>query len=362
MTNDRPSVEDFWAMVRTLVGETVYSLVQQIPSHPIRVSDIRIEFSDKEPVPRWRLVEQYEHLRERSSLRTDSGIPSIKSGDIAIIHKALGDRTEQVNNPVGIVWKIFPTKENSRSDWSPSEISFIVADYFDMLRAELAGEQFNKTAHRKALRLQLNGRSDGSVEFKHCNISTVLRDLDLTYIDGYKPRENKQQALSDAVEEYLKQFPDVAHNVALGPDESYDPFDILEPVSDDPSERIWQSIKARRGQKDFRIALSKLYGETCAITGHGPKDVLEAAHIQPHSVDGRNSIDNGLLLRADIHTLFDLNLISVEPKTLKIVISSQLEGSPYVDLKGRLLRKRTNDSRPSDFYLAEHFAKFKIRQ
>jgi len=141
------------------------------------------------------------------------------------------------------------------------------------------------------------------------------------------------------------------------PDDSHDPLDEPEPRSDDPDKRIWQSNKERRGQPQFRQALLRLYQDKCAVTGHGPKDVLEAAHIQPHSEDGRNSTDYGLLLRADIHTLFDLHLISVDPESLKVVISPQLKGSPYAELEGQRLRQRANKSEPSKDYLAEHFAK-----
>lgn len=59
-------------------------------------------------------------------------------------------------------------------DWSRDEVEAIVGDYFAMLRAELAGEVYSKTAHRRALAPLLSGRSDGSIEFKHANISAVL--------------------------------------------------------------------------------------------------------------------------------------------------------------------------------------------
>lgn len=75
------------------------------------------------------------------------------------------------------------------------------------------------------------------------------------------------------------------------------------------------------------------------------------------SKEGRNSTDNGLLLRADIHTLFDVHLISVDPQTLKVVTSPLLKGSPYAELEGKTLRNRINKSKPSDVYLAEHLSK-----
>jgi hypothetical protein len=91
------------------------------------------------------------------------------------------------------------------SNWTESEVEAAVADYFDMLRSELTGRKYNKTAHRRALMEQLNNRSDGSVELKHQNISAVLIEMGIPYIDGYKPRSNYQRALLPAaVSEFLK--------------------------------------------------------------------------------------------------------------------------------------------------------------
>ena len=56
-----------------------------------------------------------------------------------------------------------------RRDWSETEVALIVADYFDMLRKELAGEPLNKSEHRRRLMPLLDGRSKKSVEFKHQN-------------------------------------------------------------------------------------------------------------------------------------------------------------------------------------------------
>ncbi len=74
--------------------------------------------------------------------------------------------------------------------WSLPEVELVVADYFAMLWKELAGLPIDKTAHRKALQPRLNGRSHGSIEFKHQNISAVLINFDQPYVNGYKPRQN----------------------------------------------------------------------------------------------------------------------------------------------------------------------------
>lgn len=88
------------------------------------------------------------------------------------------------------------------SDWSASEIDLIVADYFDMLRQELASAPYVK-AHRNRALQGLTGRSSGSIERKHQNISAVLVRLGLPWIIGYKPLANFQNALIDGIGRYL---------------------------------------------------------------------------------------------------------------------------------------------------------------
>lgn len=79
---------------------------------------------------------------------------------------------------------------NMPSDWSRVEVEAAVADYFAMLRAERSGVSYNKTEHRRALSKLLHRRSDGSIERKHQNISAVLIELGMPYVEGYKPLSN----------------------------------------------------------------------------------------------------------------------------------------------------------------------------
>lgn len=95
-------------------------------------------------------------------------------------------------------------------DWSESEVEAAVKDYFDMLRLELNGQAYNKSQHRRALKERLNNRSDGSVELKHQNISAVLIEMGIQWIDGYKPRSNYQRTmLPAAVTDYLRSNPEL---------------------------------------------------------------------------------------------------------------------------------------------------------
>lgn len=89
--------------------------------------------------------------------------------------------------------------------WSNIEIELIIRDYFTMLKDELSGKPLNKAMHRRALLPLLNNRSEGSIEFKHQNISAVLINLGQPYIKGYLPRFNYQKSLYDYVIDFLKQ-------------------------------------------------------------------------------------------------------------------------------------------------------------
>jgi hypothetical protein len=88
-------------------------------------------------------------------------------------------------------------------DWSDREIDLIVADYFDMLGMELARQPYVK-AQRNAALQELTGRSRGSIEFKHQNISAVLLKLGMPWIQGYKPMANFQRALIDGIERFIE--------------------------------------------------------------------------------------------------------------------------------------------------------------
>ena len=101
-------------------------------------------------------------------------------------------------------------------------------------------------------------------------------------------------------------------------------------------EKILDSIKSRQGQQKFRNDLIRTY-EHCLVTECKLIDLLEAAHIRPYSENGTYKISNGLLLRADIHTLFDLNLISVDSTTMKVLIKPEIKFTEYICYENQVL-------------------------
>jgi len=95
----------------------------------------------------------------------------------------------------------------SSGPWTDEENDLIVADYFAMLSDDIAGKSYNKAEHRRALQPLLSDRSEGSIEFKHQNISAVLKGLGEIWIPGYKPAFNFQMSLVDAVARWLASHP-----------------------------------------------------------------------------------------------------------------------------------------------------------
>jgi hypothetical protein len=115
-----------------------------------------------------------------------------------------------------------------------------------------------------------------------------------------------------------------------------------------------RAIVQRRGQQNFRDLLLNEYNKTCAVTGEKCTAVLEAAHIVPYSGAQTNHAQNGLLLRADIHTLFDLYLIAID-SSYCISVAPTLSGSGYTNLEGKTLLLPTNiNSHPSKVALEQH--------
>lgn len=135
-----------------------------------------------------------------------------------------------------------------------------------------------------------------------------------------------------------------------GDDKPFDPKSTK-----DGREKILRSIRVRRGQQRFRSLLLQAYEWKCAFTGCRVLGVLEAAHISPYRGQETNRVTNGLLLRADLHTLFDSGLITVHPVKRTIALDRTLMRSEYRTLHGKKIRRaRGPKQQPSTAALQEH--------
>lgn len=148
----------------------------------------------------------------------------------------------------------------------------------------------------------------------------------------------------NAFEEYLSDEPSIA----------FDPSNV-----EDGRRSLFGNITQRQGQGPFRDLLLTAYSNCCAMTGINISWVLEAAHIVPYRGAATSVLPNGLLLRADVHTLFDLGLISIEPRMRSIVVSTLIRSSCYGALHDQPLRKPNPiTAQPSTEALEHHYIRF----
>ncbi len=120
------------------------------------------------------------------------------------------------------------------------------------------------------------------------------------------------------------------------------------------------AAKARLGQGAFRVAVTEAYGRRCTVTGERTLPVLEAAHIKPYAKEGPHAISNGLLLRSDLHILFDKGYVTVTPE-LEFEVSRSIKdrfhnGREYYKMNGQRLLVLPSDTceQPAEAFLNWH--------
>lgn len=116
------------------------------------------------------------------------------------------------------------------------------------------------------------------------------------------------------------------------PLEDFDPSAVR-----DDRLKVVAQVHRRQGGPRFRRALLSAYGGRCAMTEYDAVPALEAAHIIPYRGPQTNHPANGLLLRADMHDLFDLGLVAVDTGTMKIRLADELGGTKYERYEGKRL-------------------------
>ena len=148
----------------------------------------------------------------------------------------------------------------------------------------------------------------------------------------------------------ISNFSDAAFQDNHPTDIGFDPSTVA-----DSRKLALTTITQRQGQAKFRNNLLAAYKNQCAISRTSAPAVLDAAHIHPYLGSDSNSVNNGLLLRTDLHTLFDLFLIFVSPDTLVVSLAPELRNTDYNQFHGIPLADTTYSSqRPSPKALEWH--------
>jgi len=158
------------------------------------------------------------------------------------------------------------------------------------------------------------------------------------YGDGYFRLEGISDSVSSAVrrptaaESHLGAARERADAIAA----LFDPRRV-----EDERRRVLSSISVRQGQPGFRRTLLKAYGGRCAVTNYDASEALEAAHIVAYRGPVTNHPSNGLLLRADLHSLFDLGLVAVDVESggWPLLLAPDIRGTSYSKYHGTELRR-----------------------
>ena len=109
-----------------------------------------------------------------------------------------------------------------------------------------------------------------------------------------------------------------------------------EPINlEDAKRRVISSIVSREGAGQFRLKALRAFNDTCAVTECNAIDALEAAHIVPYLGAHTNLVSNAILLRSDIHTLFDKDLIKIDADSLQVTLDKKLKVTTYAYLDGK---------------------------
>ena len=124
-------------------------------------------------------------------------------------------------------------------------------------------------------------------------------------------------------------------------------------------------VAPRIGQRSFRALVTDAYNYRCVISRERTLPVLQAAHIRPYSEGGTHELSNGLLLRSDLHTLFDQHYLTIDPNEKTLIVSRRIKeqfenGRDYYALNNRRLEQPAIDlATPSLESLTYHYKRFR---
>lgn len=271
--------------------------------------------------------------------------PKVNNGDF-IVEGGYGVKREYVHKKVNLGDFVFIIQKTKKSEvYELCGLYVITGHYVD---------HNSPNPYRFNLELVKGGKP--WIKLDENEISKELKQIDgITNWSNFKRhfcmtgatfRNPLEKYVIDCLSSYLPEITKLSEHDSS----TFDPSDI------DRRSLVYRQIRERRGQKKFREALFKRYGKKCLVTGCEITDVLEAAHISWYRGEEDNHIENGLVLRADIHTLFDLNLIGIHPDTLNIILSDSVK-KEYSEVCAKKILISSTD-KPSKAALSERYKEF----
>lgn len=202
---------------------------------------------------------------------------------------------------------------------------------------------------------QTQTQEEGGSEYNVIGLGAVIGKIDEYFVFCDLPTAKSLSA--ERIIQHLVQHE--AEKLLLNETNNVEP----NPPPDDNYRRkihIWSQIVRRQGQGLFRKQLLRAYQSKCCMTGTSDVAVLDAAHITPYDGPSTSTVNNGLLLRTDLHTLFDLGLLGIEPTTFSIMVHESIEEPEYRALQGkRISMPETAGDNPSFENLTQKWKEFK---
>lgn len=176
--------------------------------------------------------------------------------------------------------------------WSIEEIEVTIAEYFAMLRAEIAGNPYKKSFHNERARRQLDERTKASVEFKFQNISAVLVNHGHAYVRGYLPAQNYQAALETSVLEWIAGEVDLAEAVSgsalVNPPDPEVRLSFQDIVVAPPEPK--RAARASHGAVPVRVDFVRLDAENRKLGLRGEEFVVELEQRRLHDDERRQDL------------------------------------------------------------------------
>ncbi|EKH6436470.1 HNH endonuclease signature motif containing protein [Klebsiella michiganensis] len=179
-----------------------------------------------------------------------------------------------------------------------------------------------------------NAENIPAIEFKveYKKNYKPINSISITDLISHTPRYNVQSSIQEIDFEWASKL--LGDIIQLGPSEA--DCEVIPLDVEDQRKAVLRQIKQRRGQKAFRDSLLAQTAK-CAVSSCEIVDILEAAHITAYKNDTHNHVSNGLLLRCDIHTLYDLDLFAIDPDSLNIYFAPQINDEEYTRFHGKKL-------------------------
>lgn len=230
--------------------------------------------------------------------------------------------------------------------WSCRKLHTFDAPVRDTVTVETFAARYGATFRAAPAALTV-ARLDDAVMRPNDQMS--IKEIDLARIEPWLRDDADCNAL-------VKKFASSIGIDALNSPEHDDaPHSIIE-----ARRRVLREVNQRRGQAKFRNRLIARYGFACQISGCAFPGLVEAAHIRPYAETNDNGPHNGLLLRSDMHTLFDLDLLAIDPANFTVRIHPELLTAGYDMFDGKPLFVN-GTSGPDLAALQERWDTFQLR-